>query len=195
MDDLMPTAASIRAAAPRPVALVPLFGRRVRPRRRNGTEGGQALVEFALVIPILMLVLVGIIKGGILFNNYLQLTDATRSSARQLAIERGQPTPCTDAAQELITAISGGLNPNSVVITMTENPEAPTDPAGAIYTWQNGAGSNNVSNANNVSDCGFTLESGSAITVTATYPCDLGIMGVNFISPCNLKASASERVE
>jgi TadE-like protein len=31
-------------------------------------DRGQALVEFALMIPILMLVLVGIVKGGILFN-------------------------------------------------------------------------------------------------------------------------------
>ena len=31
--------------------------------------------------------------------------------------------------------------------------------------------------------------------MTATYPCDLSIMGVNFAPSCKLNVSASERVE
>ena len=67
-------------------------------------ERGQAVVEFALVLPVLLLLIVGIIKGGILYNNYLQLTDSVRSGARELAIERGQTSPCGDAASTVITA-------------------------------------------------------------------------------------------
>ena len=154
------------------------------------------------MIPVLMLVLVGIIKGGILFNNYLQLTDAARSGARQLAIERGQATPCYDAAQAVLTSV-GGLNASQITITMTENPEdttaSPPDPPNDVYTWQNGAGSASSPNPNQVSDCGFTLVSGSAVTLTAWYPCDLSIMGVNFIpgvtgNKC-MSTSVTERVE
>ena len=74
--------------------------------RRSGSrnERGQALIEFALVLPVLMLIVLGIIKGGALYNNYLQLTDAVRSGDRQLAIERGQTSPCGDAANEAIGA-------------------------------------------------------------------------------------------
>ena len=67
-------------------------------------ERGQALVEFAIVLPVLMLLILGIVKGGLLYNNYLQLTDAVRSGARQLAIERGQTSPCGDAANEVLSS-------------------------------------------------------------------------------------------
>ena len=70
--------------------------------RRARGERGQALVEFALVIPVLMLILLGILKFGILYNNYLQLTDAVRVRSRQMSIERGQGDPCGDAAGALI---------------------------------------------------------------------------------------------
>jgi Flp pilus assembly protein TadG len=49
-----------------------------RPRARHG----QALVEFALILPLLMLVLVGIIELGRAWNMKQQLTDAAREGAR-----------------------------------------------------------------------------------------------------------------
>jgi Flp pilus assembly protein TadG len=55
-------------------------------RARN--ENGQAMVEFALVLPILMALLLGIIQFGIVFNNYITLTDATRAGARKAAVSR-----------------------------------------------------------------------------------------------------------
>lgn len=152
---------------------------------RSRRERGQALIEFALVLPVLMLLVLGIIKGGALYNNYLQLTDAVRIGDRQLAIERGQTSPCGDAANEAISAV-GSLTPSSISISMTENPEATGDPARATYTT---AGPPTGTGA-----CPFTLVSGSAATVTATYPCDLGLLGINF-TPCTLSASATQRVE
>ena len=157
-------------------------------------EHGQALVEFALVLPLLMLILIGIIKGGLLFNNYLQVTDATRSGARTLSIGQGRPDACSDAANAVLTAI-GGLDRSRVSMTMTEAPEGPNDQPGAVFTWQNGSGSNNASGPNNVSDCGFTLVSGSAVTLRTTYPCDLQIFGTDFAPHCTLSATATERVE
>lgn len=57
-------------------------------RRRNSlrSENGQAAVEFALVVPVLLLLLLGIIQGGIVYHNYLTVTDAARAASRQ-AIE------------------------------------------------------------------------------------------------------------
>jgi Flp pilus assembly protein TadG len=154
-------------------------------------DRGQALVEFALVLPVLMLILLGIVKGGVVFNNYLQLTDATRSGARELAIERGQGSPCFDAAQTLLTSIGSGLNQSQITMTMTED----TAP-GITYTWANGMGSNNSgSNPNSVSDCGFNLVAGSAVQLTAQYPCDFNLPYVRPIQVCKLTASATERVE
>ena len=51
-------------------------------------DNGQAITEFALVLPILMAILLGIIQFGIIFNNYITLTDATRAGARKAAVSR-----------------------------------------------------------------------------------------------------------
>ena len=77
-------------------------GRHEEPGRRAARvrlrdESGQSLTEFALVAPLLLLVVLALFKFGMTFNNYLTLTDAVRNGARQLAVERGQPNPCQDA--------------------------------------------------------------------------------------------------
>jgi Flp pilus assembly protein TadG len=56
-------------------------------------ERGQTMTEFALVLPILALLLFGIIQFGITFNNYVTLTDATRAGARKAAVGRQVADP------------------------------------------------------------------------------------------------------
>ena len=51
------------------------------------------MVEFVIVAPILLLLVFGIIQFGILFNNYVTLTDAVRAGARQAAVSRTLPDP------------------------------------------------------------------------------------------------------
>lgn len=51
------------------------------------------MVEFAIIIPILLLVLLSILQFGIVFHNYVTLTDASRAGARQAAIGRGTANP------------------------------------------------------------------------------------------------------
>lgn len=50
----------------------------MRPRKRRG----QALVEFALVVPILIAFLGGLVAVGWLYNHQMILTNATREGAR-----------------------------------------------------------------------------------------------------------------
>ena len=47
---------------------------------------GQSLVETALVLPIIVLILTGIIDFGLMFNNYLVITSASREGARNAAV-------------------------------------------------------------------------------------------------------------
>ena len=47
---------------------------------------GQSLLETALVMPIMVLLVVGIIDFGILFNNYLIVSNASREGARKAAV-------------------------------------------------------------------------------------------------------------
>ncbi len=64
------------------------------------SERGQTMVEFALAMPVLCLVLFGIIQFGVLFNDYLSLTDAARVGARKGAVSRtaANPSAATEAA-------------------------------------------------------------------------------------------------
>jgi Flp pilus assembly protein TadG len=61
-------------------------------RFRNRNENGQTMVEFTLILPILCLLLFGVIQMGIVFHDYITVTDATRSGARVGAVSRQDPS-------------------------------------------------------------------------------------------------------
>ncbi len=56
----------------------------------------------ALVFPLLLMVMFGIIQCGILFNNWVLLTDAVRAGSRQLAISRA---PGQDGCQLAVASV------------------------------------------------------------------------------------------
>jgi Flp pilus assembly protein TadG len=56
-------------------------------------QNGQTMTEFALVLPLLALLLFGVIQFGIAFNNYITLTDAVRAGARKGAVARHLTDP------------------------------------------------------------------------------------------------------
>jgi Flp pilus assembly protein TadG len=51
-------------------------------------QDGQAFVEFVIVLPILVMLVLGICQFGLAFHNYLSITDATRVGARAAAVKR-----------------------------------------------------------------------------------------------------------
>ena len=51
-------------------------------RNRWSGEDGAELIEFALVLPLMLLVMFGIIDFGLLFQRYLVVTNAAREGAR-----------------------------------------------------------------------------------------------------------------
>ena len=81
-----------------------------------GSDRGAAAVEFALVFPVLILVLIGIIEYGAVFNTQLMLTSAAREGARTMAVTGnvGQArTAVIDAALGLTPALTAA----DIVIT------------------------------------------------------------------------------
>jgi len=60
-------------------------------------EQGQTMVEFALVVPLLLMLLFAILQFGAVYNDYVTLTDATRVGARKAAVSRHSATPEADA--------------------------------------------------------------------------------------------------
>ena len=86
--------ASYAAAGADPRLPPSLFQRTAEPMRRiKRSEEGQAMVEFALVAPLLFLILFGIIQFGIAFMNSVALTDAVRAGARKAAVSRSAADP------------------------------------------------------------------------------------------------------
>ena len=149
--------------------------------RHLRNEAGQSAVEFALVLPILLLVVTGITTFGIAMNNFLMLTHATDMGARQLAISRGQTTdPCATT----VTAIKAAaplLNPNSLSYTFILN--------GTTYTGTTcSSGSTTTGAAGN-------LLQGVAAQVNVTYPCTLKAFGTTIASSCTLRAQTAEYVQ
>jgi hypothetical protein len=59
---------------------------RVRPRSLWRCEQGAELVEFAFAFPLLMLVVLGIIDFGLLFQRYEVVTNAAREGARMAVL-------------------------------------------------------------------------------------------------------------
>ena len=57
--------------------------KKIKKRRR---ERGQSLVEFALVLPILLMLLCGIIDFGWVYYNQIALSNAAREGARYAVI-------------------------------------------------------------------------------------------------------------
>ena len=58
----------------------------MKPANLIKKQKGQSLVETALVLPIILVLLTGIIDFGLLFNSYLQVSNASREGARIAAI-------------------------------------------------------------------------------------------------------------
>jgi len=149
------------------------FPSRMRqPLHRNlRGDRGSALFEMALSLPILAVLLVGIIKGGILFYDYVTLADAVAVGARTMATSRGVTTACTSAETALTNAAT-----NLVTSKITPTISFPT--------------------SNTHADSCTSLWPGDAVEVEATYPCDLTIPFVGNVWPgCTLTSETAVRIE
>ncbi len=62
-------------------------------RTRFEREAGQALVEFALITPIVMLILLAILSYGLLLSWLGMLNTAAREAARSAAVSEGESFP------------------------------------------------------------------------------------------------------
>jgi Flp pilus assembly protein TadG len=79
------------------------------------TETGAVIVEFALVSMLLLLILVGIMQFGLVFNTLLVLQDAARNVARSAAIST---LPDSQIISNVISSIpSIPLSTSNIVIT------------------------------------------------------------------------------
>jgi Flp pilus assembly protein TadG len=78
------------------------------------------MAEFTLVLPVLAILLFGVIQFGIVFNNYLAVTDAVRAGARQAAVARYLPAGQRDSkVKSKVYASAGGLDISKLKVTVS----------------------------------------------------------------------------
>jgi hypothetical protein len=108
-------------------------------RSKRAPRRGQALVEFGLVLPLLLLIIFGIIQFGLLFWTQITLTQIARDAGRWAATQAG----CADgtgadqadvtgeakriADESWLFAYGGPTDPN-LTVTATWDPSPPPDP-------------------------------------------------------------------
>ena len=76
-----------------------------RPGLRRAGDDGVVAIEFALLLPVLLMLMFGVIQFGRAYNAKVELTAAVREGARALALGTGDPeTTTVDAAPGLDVA-------------------------------------------------------------------------------------------
>ena len=87
-------------------------------RRFGRRDEGQALVEFALLTPFLLVFLVGILEFGRAWNAHIVVTQAAREGARKAAV--WDPAITEDSVRIAImrTIAGSNLNTDSTQITL-----------------------------------------------------------------------------
>ena len=108
-----------------------------KPRNRFRSQRGQAMVEFAIVAPILLLILMGIMQLGVVYNNWVTLTDAARAGARKAAVCRSGCSPdATTAATNAVKNSAANLTLASLGVTITSTWAQGADATvTATYPW------------------------------------------------------------
>ena len=136
---------------------------------------GQAVIETALCLPILLLITFGLCTFGIAFSNDLMLTDATNVGARQLAISRGQTSdPCSTVSSSIIAAAPTLVKANLAFSYSID---------GVAYSGTTCTGATTY------------MVQGATAEVTATYPCSLVSFRWRFSSTCLLSTSTTELIQ
>ena len=100
---------------------------------RRGVERhrGQALTEFALVVPILSLILFGITDLGLAINDLITITNAARNGARVAALNSGSTsavnTAVADAAPSSAPSLIRCSTPTASVTAVANASPPPTN--------------------------------------------------------------------
>jgi len=77
-------------------------------------EKGQSLVEFAILLPLLLLLMMGILEFSLMLNSYLTINNSAREGAR-LGIVAGSNIEI----KELILNISPNLDSKKLIVNIT----------------------------------------------------------------------------
>ncbi len=98
----------------------------VRPADR---ERGAAVVEFAIVLPLLILLVFGIIEFSIAYNREQGLHAAAREGARVAALPQSTSTDITNRVKSALNGVLSASEIQTVTITITPSGSQPCNGA------------------------------------------------------------------
>jgi Flp pilus assembly protein TadG len=104
----------------------------VTARRRTTRRGqhGQAAVEFALVLPVIAVMALGLVAVGLAVRNELAVELAAREGARAAAVSASPSTAAAAAARRsvalpIVVTTTGAVDSVTVVVTHTDSLPVP----------------------------------------------------------------------
>jgi len=97
------------------------------PRGPRGTRG-QSLVEFALILPVFVVILVGIFDGGRLVFAYNGVNNAAREGGREATVNQTEADIQARAAQH---AVALDIAPDDVIVDFRD-PTTPDTPFSCV---------------------------------------------------------------
>jgi Flp pilus assembly protein TadG len=89
--------------------------------RKTRPERGQTMVEFALVLPILALLLIAMVELGVVLNSYVEVTHAARVGARKASVLRKDSSGVTKAITAARDSTSS-LDKDKLGVAVTPQP-------------------------------------------------------------------------
>jgi Flp pilus assembly protein TadG len=153
------------------------------PIRRGSLPGlhsraaGQSLVEFALVIPIFLVLLMGVIEFSFLMNGQLSINFATRDAAligAEAGNAMGADCVILQKVEQDVTAPANAANISQVQIFWTDANGQPLDTSGNVTTFGSGTQAADTYTRTGSTTCTFadgtTLSVPYTLSGTATYP-------------------------
>jgi Flp pilus assembly protein TadG len=164
-------------------------------RRLFRENQGSQLVEFAVVLPLLAGLIMGIIAFGQAFSIDQTLTNAAAAGAQALSISRGTNAldPCMTVSSPAFN-VASSLNRNNIKFTITITPPTGVT-GGTTYTLATNQTNPTCAAANTTSAPATDVQVSYNANVTLTYPCAIEIYGVNFAPNCTLTAETTEVIQ
>ena len=95
-----------RTPAQQSAVIAPRGSRRACSSKRLRSDRGAAAVEFALVVPVLLVLVLGIVEFGRAYNIQTTLSAAAREGVRTMALQNSAPAARTSAKSAAAPAVT-----------------------------------------------------------------------------------------
>jgi Flp pilus assembly protein TadG len=137
---------------------------------RSCEEEGGSLVEFALVAPLMVMLITAMFSLGVALNNYMVLTNGVNAGARAFALSRAVTLTTAGGGTSQVT------DPCAYAVQIAKQSAPNLNAAAATFsiTWTpNGGSSSSYSTSCN----GIALSSGDTVQMQVTYPISIMVYG------------------